>query len=306
MKCVSFKINNCSMPRSILHHRRKGSDRGEEEEFHPSQAEIDRLVDLENEISDLVSSAVTEPASNKRKQRVFSTALNLLPLLPSSLQPRLLKVLSEAHTHLKLRPVSHPYLPSWLRVLDATARGFFLLLLLPLLSLPLLPLVPIVRHVPGLLRGMALYRAVVARLCLLSLGVRLPTLPPLDPGFYFFSHMSSFDAFVMNALLPSPSSRHVTTLSKVEMLRIPFIGIFAAVSGCVTIDRGDRDASVRGMDECKARVSAGHAVMLSPEGTRSKTGQLSVPFKKGAFHITEGKEVRRQIKYHRIAVHMDI
>ena len=38
-------------------------------------------------------------------------------------------------------------------------------------------------------------------------------------------------------------------------------------------------------------LTSGHAVLLSPEGTRSKTGQLGVPFKKGAFHITEGEEV---------------
>ena len=277
------------MPRSILNHRPKPELTEQLE--HPSQAEIDRLVDVENEISKMVSSNVTEPASNKVKQRLFSTSLNLLPLLPSSLQPRLLKVLDGEH--LKLRPVPHPYLTELLRGVDAFARGFFLLLLLPLLSLPLLPVVPIVHLVPGLLHLLALYRSLVARLCLLSLGIRLPPLPPLDPGFYLFTHMSTLDALVMNSLLPSPSCHHVTTLSKVEMLRIPFIGIFAAVSGCVTIDRGDRNASVRGMEGCKARATDGHhAVLLSPEGTRSKSGQLGVPFKKGVFHITQGEEVR--------------
>ena len=110
---------------------------------------------------------------------------------------------------------------------------------------------------PSLLYPLSLYRSFVARLCLVTLGVYLPPLPRLRPGIYLFTHMSTLDALVMNSLLPSPACHHITTLAKVEMLRIPFIGVFAAVSGCVSIDRADKGASIRGLEECKLRAGGG-------------------------------------------------
>ena len=70
---------------------------------------------------------------------------------------------------------------------------------------------------------------------------------------------------------------------KQELRKVPVIGIACAGLGHVYIDRGNRHAALRALEEARVRLGAdGASIIFFPEGTRSKDGRLYA-FKKGAF-----------------------
>ncbi len=95
------------------------------------------------------------------------------------------------------------------------------------------------------------------------------------------NHASTLDMIVVCAYWPPMGSGIV----KQEFMRVPLLGQGAAAIGLVPVDRGSPERS---------RASLAHAadlmrrydlsVILAPEGTRSKSGEL-LPFKLGAFHL---------------------
>lgn len=92
------------------------------------------------------------------------------------------------------------------------------------------------------------------------------------------NHTSWFDVFALTAHLPV-DFRYV---GKKELERIPIFG--GAWKACgISIDRSDRDAAVRSLEEAREVIRReGSTLIMFPEGTRSPTGELQ-PFKKGAF-----------------------
>ncbi|GMH54783.1 hypothetical protein TrLO_g157 [Triparma laevis f. longispina] len=105
---------------------------------------------------------------------------------------------------------------------------------------------------------------------------------PEKAGVVFFTHKSTLDAFFINLF-----HENVVTLTKVEFLLIPFFGVLAFVSPAVFIDRKDFRSGRRSLEVCGERVKEGGVVFVSPEGTRSKTGHLTLPLKKGPFHLLQ-------------------
>jgi len=73
-------------------------------------------------------------------------------------------------------------------------------------------------------------------------------------------------------------------LSKAEIARLPFIGWMMKMAGDVTVRRGDRRSRGASYDELVAWLRRGSSVMMFPEGTRSRTGEM-LPFRSGAFRL---------------------
>jgi hypothetical protein len=71
---------------------------------------------------------------------------------------------------------------------------------------------------------------------------------------------------------------------KYELLFIPFFSWCVLAFGGVPINRKKIDQAIQAMAEGIAAASACDVVTVSPEGTRSTSGQL-LPFKKGPFHL---------------------
>jgi 1-acyl-sn-glycerol-3-phosphate acyltransferase len=101
------------------------------------------------------------------------------------------------------------------------------------------------------------------------------------PAIYVANHTSSLDAFVCIWLCPYGGCG----VLKKEIVRIPFFGWLAAVSGHLLIDRGHHGRAVEALRSVGVLVKKhGLGIWIMPEGTRSKTGEL-LPFKKGFVHL---------------------
>jgi 1-acyl-sn-glycerol-3-phosphate acyltransferase len=106
--------------------------------------------------------------------------------------------------------------------------------------------------------------------------------PPADVRhpYVVVSNHESFSDILLLSLLPW----EMKWLSKAEIMRIPFLGWCMRLAGDIPVWRGKvesaRDAMARSLEVLQQRVS----VMIFPEGTRSKTGEM-LPFKDGAFRL---------------------
>jgi 1-acyl-sn-glycerol-3-phosphate acyltransferase len=113
---------------------------------------------------------------------------------------------------------------------------------------------------------------------------RFANLERLDgsmPAIYVANHGSTLDAFICIWMCPYGGCG----VFKKEIIRVPFYGWLAALSGHLLIDRGNHGRAVEALKNI-AEVVKKHrlGIWMMPEGTRSKTGEL-LPFKKGFVHL---------------------
>ncbi len=73
-------------------------------------------------------------------------------------------------------------------------------------------------------------------------------------------------------------------LAKRSLFNIPFIGWSMRLVRDVPIDRASPSAAKAALDKCARWLEQGVPVMIFPEGTRSKTGEMQL-FKDGAFRL---------------------
>jgi len=73
-------------------------------------------------------------------------------------------------------------------------------------------------------------------------------------------------------------------MSKVEILRIPYLGWMMRLAGDIPVDRASRESAVKALELCRRTLKNRVPVMIFPEGTRSTTDEL-LPFKDGAFRL---------------------
>ena len=76
-------------------------------------------------------------------------------------------------------------------------------------------------------------------------------------------------------------------VSKREVFRIPYIGQMLSIHGDIAIDRSRGADSMRKVTEKgKMWIGRGVSIAMFPEGTRSKSGEIS-RFKQGAFSLAK-------------------
>lgn len=102
-----------------------------------------------------------------------------------------------------------------------------------------------------------------------------------EPQVIVSNHVSWYDIFAIAGVLPVPFH----FVAKKELERIPLFGRAWKTAGHISIDRSNRQKAFESLrragEEIRARSSA---VIIFPEGTRSRTGRMQ-PFKKGAFML---------------------
>lgn len=93
------------------------------------------------------------------------------------------------------------------------------------------------------------------------------------------NHESTADPFLLSYL-----PWDMRWVAKEELFKIPVIGLCFRWSGDIPLRRGDGESVREMMTECHRALSGGIPIMIFPEGTRSKTGEL-LQFRDGAFRL---------------------
>lgn len=93
------------------------------------------------------------------------------------------------------------------------------------------------------------------------------------------NHESNADPFLISHL-----PWDMRWIAKEEIFKLPLLGLLMRASGDIKLKRGDKGSVGDMFDACLETLRAGMSVMMFPEGTRSKDGEL-LPFKDGAFDL---------------------
>ncbi len=101
-----------------------------------------------------------------------------------------------------------------------------------------------------------------------------------EQAYIFVSnHQSHFD---IPATKWAMSDRMIYFVTKRDMLWVPIVGLYLWCAGYPLVDRRRRDKALGVMKKAADAVRNGSSLLVYPEGTRSRDGQIA-PFKMGAF-----------------------
>jgi 1-acyl-sn-glycerol-3-phosphate acyltransferase len=101
--------------------------------------------------------------------------------------------------------------------------------------------------------------------------------------------VANHESFV-DILLISHLPTEMKWMSKVEIMRIPLVGWMMRLARDIPLERGDRTSGQAALAAARDRLESGVSVMIFPEGTRSKTGELRA-FRGGAFRLAIEEQV---------------
>lgn len=93
------------------------------------------------------------------------------------------------------------------------------------------------------------------------------------------NHQSGADILVLFSI-----GIHYKWVSKRSLFYFPFIGWNMFLSRYIALERGKKSSIHKMIEQCKKVIRQGSSIMIFPEGTRSKDGNIQ-PFKTGAFRI---------------------
>lgn len=95
------------------------------------------------------------------------------------------------------------------------------------------------------------------------------------------NHESTFDIFILSSL-----PYKLRWISKIEVAYLPFIGWAMKAMGCYFVRRDKSGHDLAVMKKVEDDLKNGTRIVMFPEGTRTRTGEL-LPFKKGAFRTAQ-------------------
>lgn len=105
----------------------------------------------------------------------------------------------------------------------------------------------------------------------------------INPGTSYVvvsNHQSAYDIFLIYGWI----GIDIRWIMKKELKKVPGIGFGSEMVGHIFLDRSNPIKAMESINEAKKKLVNGTSVVIFPEGTRTKNGELGV-FKKGAFKI---------------------
>lgn len=105
-------------------------------------------------------------------------------------------------------------------------------------------------------------------------------IPENEPIIYTPNHSGAFD--IPAIILNTPQAP--IFIAKKELRALPLIKDWMDVMDCVFVDRNNKNKARSSLHDAIEMVKKGRSIVVFPEGTRSKTGELG-PFKGGAMKI---------------------
>ena len=106
-------------------------------------------------------------------------------------------------------------------------------------------------------------------------------IPVGEPVVYTPNHQGLFDFPAIILSIPSPAA----FVSKKEAEKLPIVRKWMYVMDCVFIDRQNKRAAHGSLNSAIEMVKSGRSMIIFPEGTRSKDGELG-RFRGGAMKIS--------------------
>jgi 1-acyl-sn-glycerol-3-phosphate acyltransferase len=103
-----------------------------------------------------------------------------------------------------------------------------------------------------------------------------------QPCIYAANHQSGMDMATFGTMYP----KRTVVVGKKELLYIPFFGLFFKAAGNIILNREKRVSAIAGLSAAAEQIKRrGVSVWIFPEGTRNRSDDLMMPFKKGAFYM---------------------
>jgi len=93
------------------------------------------------------------------------------------------------------------------------------------------------------------------------------------------NHQSILDILIINSL-----RYNYKWISKIENVKVPFLGWYLKMADYITVDRGNEESKVEMLERSLSCLKNGTSIMLFPEGTRSADSEIGF-FKRGAFQL---------------------
>ena len=93
------------------------------------------------------------------------------------------------------------------------------------------------------------------------------------------NHQSILDILFINSL-----RYNYKWISKIENVKVPFLGWYLKMADYITIDRGNEESKAEMLEKSLSCLKSGTSIMLFPEGTRSADREIGF-FKRGAFQL---------------------
>jgi 1-acyl-sn-glycerol-3-phosphate acyltransferase len=102
---------------------------------------------------------------------------------------------------------------------------------------------------------------------------------PRNPYVVVCNHQSFVDMLLISQL-----PWEMKWMSKQSLFKVPVAGWMLRLAGDVEIRRGDARSALKALRLCQDKLEQKVSVMMFPEGTRSRSGELA-EFKDGAFKL---------------------
>ena len=119
------------------------------------------------------------------------------------------------------------------------------------------------------------------QLCFVRVKVYgLEKLQPKQSYVFALNHQSMFDIFVVYGWFPFIFKWMI----KSELRKIPLVGKACDAAGHIFINRSNAIEAKRCLEKAEAQLKNGVSLVVFPEGTRTKTGEMG-KFKRGAFRV---------------------
>ncbi|BDU49509.1 lysophospholipid acyltransferase family protein [Haliovirga abyssi] len=101
------------------------------------------------------------------------------------------------------------------------------------------------------------------------------------------NHQSNFDIPLLLEYFP----KDIGFVAKKEMEHWPILGAWMKMIQCVFLDRSNPREGIKSIKEAVKKIKTGYSIVIFPEGTRSKTGEI-MEFKKGSFKLATDSKVK--------------
>lgn len=99
----------------------------------------------------------------------------------------------------------------------------------------------------------------------------LDKIPPSGPAILMINHVAFLDPVMLIACI----RRRIVPMSKIENLRLPGVNLLIKLWGAINVRRGEIDRAA--LRQAMEALKQGHLLLMAPEGTRSKSGELQEP-----------------------------